>query len=138
MTTLNGTYSEQVELLNKWTTLKISQHKTSLSFYIAGPDRRYNGKFYDLSVGDVQKLISSIKNGWERYQKLLTLDLPGGVFECVGSYVYVNTGEYRKGVEVFDSRYLFMNNEEDINKLILQLEDCISRANILKDKLFGK
>lgn len=114
---LNGTYSERIDFYNHSLSIEVSKPGVVFSVYVPGPDRRYNGEFYRLSISDINQLIASIRAAWDRYQELKKIELPGGVFESIGNHVYVSTREFSSGVTVFSHRYICLTTEESVNAI---------------------
>jgi hypothetical protein len=96
------------------------------------PDRRYRTRIHRIWRDDVSTYISALRSNWSLFNKVKSELVSNSELETRGQLdMLVRAGaRYREGIWLrFEGHYyLFVSNEESLEKLISCLEDATRRA----------
>ena len=137
---MNGKY---IEPLSSGGDLVVTAEEWYIKYYFLGPDFRHNGEIKTVEAKDVKQYIDAFKKNFDKYQTLLQVIPSNGEFQTKGECnMNIGIGKYREGVTIsqwynhLSGSCFPIDNQEKLDKVILDYIYCEERAEEIKKKLF--
>lgn len=128
----NGTYSET---LPTGGTLKVYGNAWSIDYYIPGPDRRHNGRFFSIPGSKIDEYIFSLRENWDKYEELKkTVPAQGSFYQHCADGMMICIGIFKEGV-CLSSFDLPVSTKKQMTDVIESFEYARSRAAVISSVL---
>lgn len=109
---------EYTERLASGGELIVSATDWKIKYYFPGPDRRYNGTFFEVPGKDIDKYISAWRSNYKKYLQLKGMFIENGTYETSGDAgMMIRVGGYFDGVSIF-KWHMNVNTQMKINQIV--------------------
>jgi hypothetical protein len=127
-----GTYEEALPCGGK---LKVTETSWEILYYFPGPDLRYNGTFFSIPGGSVDRYISAYKENWDDYEKLILSMQTGSEISKPGKMgMTIRVGGFAHGVCIH-SYHMPIHSKKELVKVIRDYRYAQQRAAQIQELL---
>lgn len=104
------------------------KHYWYIEYYFAGPDVRYNGKYYRITNENIDQYIDALKDNFLEYKKIKHENIDNDILsKSVSMDMTIRIAPFSEGVCLFGMNCV-ISNERQLSKMIESLQYARKKA----------